>query len=617
MIKSIITEYGLPWAFNRTLYSVKLKMLKVSPLLENIFEKKVKIQCLDLIEIEPYRIESFLLELPNRDKEEIIQIANHAIEGRIKGFSSVELDYGNPINWHINPITGVEVDKNTKWYKISDFDSIRGDIKVVWEASRFTHFYYFARAYMITKDIKYYKAFSNQIDDWMSNNPYSYGANYKCGQEATLRMINAIITYSIFKFYGLTNDQDVLNLKKLIEGSYKKVLSNFFYAHKCIRNNHTLSEITGLIIGAWCSGDQKRLKKAYELMDKEIKRQFKSDGGYIQNSVNYQRFALQLMELILRIDKVTNYHISEYSKQLVLKAAHQLYQIQDETGDVPNRGPNDGALIFPVTSCDYRDFRPVINSINYLINNSKLYEAGVYDEEILWFSDNSLKEIKTIKMERRSSSFYASGLFTIRHKDGFLMTILRDIDTRPGQMDQLHIDLWHKNLNILCDTGSYSYASDLGKSLALTGAHNTVQVDEKEQMNKKGPFLVYDWSKSKNVKHTDKTFCGTMISKNGYEHTRSIKLDENSYEIVDIVSGKGSNCYLRFHTPCQINRADKYVELLNEAKVVAVLKTDGDIEIKKSYRSLYYLNKEEISEIVVSKKIMQNMCSFKTSIHLK
>lgn len=617
MIKSIITEYGLPWLLNRSLYSIKLKMLKASPLLENLFEKNIKIQRLDLIELEPHRIEGFLLQLPNREKEEIIQIADHAIEGRIKGFSSIELDYGTPINWHINPITGVEADKRTKWYKIPDFDSIRGDIKAVWEVSRFTHFFYFVRAYMITKDVKYYKAFSNQINDWLSKNSYSYGVNYKCGQEATLRMINALMAYSIFKFYGLTNDQDILNLKNLVEGSYKKVLSNFFYAHKCIRNNHTLSEITGLIIGAWCSSDQQRLKKAYKLMDEEIKQQFFLDGGYIQNSVNYQRLALQLMEFVLKISKVTNCHISEESKQLILKSAHQLYQLQDETGDVSNRGANDGALIFPVTSCDYRDFRPVINSINYLINKSRLYDSGNYDEEILWFTDNSLEDIKVSKMSRESSAFYSSGIFTLRHKHGFLLTILRDIKTRPGQMDQLHVDIWHKNLNILCDAGSYSYASDLGKSLALTGAHNTVQVDEHEQMNRTGPFLVFDWSKSKEVRHSDKNFSGTIISKNGYEHTRSIKLNNNRYEIEDIVYGSGSVCRLRFHTPCQVNMSKNGLELFNKGEVIAILVYDGEIEIQKSYRSLYYLKKEETTEIVISKKMIQNKCIFKTSICLR
>src|SRR5699024_2758800 len=134
---------------------------------------------------------------------------------------------------------------------IPDFDQERGDIKVIWEASRFTHFFYFIRAYMITKDRKYFDAFSNQLKDWLQENSYSYGANYKCGQEATLRMINVLIAYSAFKSYGLTTSKDDKNVQYLVEVSYKKVLSNFFYAHKCIKNNHTLSEMTGLIIGAW------------------------------------------------------------------------------------------------------------------------------------------------------------------------------------------------------------------------------------------------------------------------------------------------------------------------------------------------------------------------------
>src|SRR5699024_7472580 len=142
---------------------------------------------------------------------------------------------------------------------------------------------------------------SNQLSDWLKENKYSYGVNYKCGQEATLRMINALIIYSVFKSYNLTSIEDEENIKNLIEGSYKKVLSNFFYAHKCIKNNHTLSEITGLIVGSWCSGDDKLLDKAYKLLNNEIKNQFLQDGGYVQFSFNYQRFALQIMEFIFII----------------------------------------------------------------------------------------------------------------------------------------------------------------------------------------------------------------------------------------------------------------------------------------------------------------------------
>ena len=125
-------------------------------------------------------------------------------------------------------MTGVESKRNVKWYRIPDFNTKIGDIKVIWEASRFTHFIYFCRAYLITGKLKYYEAFSSQLKDWLEDNPYSYGVNYKCGQEATLRMINVLITYAVFSTYGLITEDDKVNIIKLVEGSYKKFYQTSF-----------------------------------------------------------------------------------------------------------------------------------------------------------------------------------------------------------------------------------------------------------------------------------------------------------------------------------------------------------------------------------------------------
>lgn len=606
MYKSLLTEYGIPWVFNRSLYSAKLKMMRAIPKTENLFEKKVNIKRVDIFQVDVNKIEGFLSEISDGDKSEIIQIADKAEKGMIKSFSSIELNYGNPINWHINPITNIEVDKNIKWYKIPDFDPVRGDIKAVWEASRFTHFFYFVRAYMLTKDVKYYKAFSTQIDDWLNNNPYSYGANYKCGQEATLRMINALIAHSVFKVYGLTSREDETNLRELVKGSYKKVLSNFFYAHKCIKNNHTLSEITGLIIGAWCSEHETAIRKAYKLMNKEINNQFMKDGGYIQYSFNYQRFALQIMEFVLKISETTGIELSDQSKELIEKSALLMYQLQDETGDVPNYGSNDGALIFPVTTCNYRDFRPVLNTIFALLKGKRLYEKGNYDEEILWFSDIDLKAIPSENIHRQSIDYINSGFYSLRHNDGHLMIVLQSFKTRPAQMDQMHIDLWHAGVNVLCDSGTYSYASDLGKQMTLTAAHNTVKPDEKEQMQKHGPFLLYDWTSVKDVEFSDSHFKGTMISKNGYTHTRGINKNPDGYTIEDQILGD-VECYkVLFHTPCVIERNENGLDLFFNSRLVAKIITDNEIQIYESFQSLYYLKKEKISQISISNETKSN-----------
>ena len=606
MYKSILTEYGIPWVINRSLYSAKLKMMRAIPKTENLFEKKVKIKRINIFQVDCNKIERFLNEITDGDKKEIIQTADKAMDGKIKAFSSIELNYGNPINWSLNPITNVEVDNNKKWYEIPDFDPARGDIKAVWEISRFTHFFYFVRAYMITKDIKYYKAFSTQIDEWIKQNPYSYGPNYKCGQEATLRMINALIAYSVFKNYRVTTKDDEVNLKKLVEDSYKKVLSNFFYAHKCIKNNHTLSEIAGLIIGAWCSEDGTGLKRAYQLMDKEIENQFMKDGGYIQYSFNYQRFALQIMEFVLKTSKITGVELSEQSKVLIEKSALLMYQLQDETGDVPNYGSNDGALIFPVTTCDYRDFRPVLNTIYALLKGNRLYGQGNYDEEILWFSDLNLKAISYADIQRQSIGHRDSGFYSLRHNGGHLMIVLQDFKTRPAQMDQMHIDLWHKGVNVLCDSGTYSYASDLGKQMSLTAAHNTVEIKGKEQMKKHGPFLIYDWTSAKNVEFRENYFKGTMMSKNGYSHTRVINKDCNRYIIEDQVIGNVENYRILFHTPCEIRRIGYGLDLFYDNRLVVKIITDRDIHIDECYRSLFYLKKEKIYQISILNKAKNN-----------
>jgi hypothetical protein len=427
-------------------------------------------------------------------------------------------------------------------------------------------------------------------------------------------MTNTLIAFTVFEKFGFVTEKDKKNVIKMIEVCYKKVLSNFFYAHRCMKNNHTFSEILGLIIGAWCCGDEVGVKKANELLDVEIRNQFKSDGGFTQYSFNYHRFTLQIIECVYKISEKTGVKITEIER--LKNSALLLYQVQNDDGDVPNYGSNDGALIFPVTSCGYRDFRPVINTIYALIEGKRLYENGKYDEELLWFGSNEKLSYENIN--QRASIFSDSGYYILRHDQGFLMTSLQNFKSRPAHMDQLHIDLWHKGINVLCDSGTYSYASELGKNLSSTIGHNTVKVDGVEQMNKVGAFLVTNWTKRKDVEYTEERFKGTMISSNGYKHTRSIEKTQKGYSISDDVFVFGDVEYgeFIFHTPCEVRIIETGVELYEKGRIICTIKTDKDVEVKRSYRSLYYLKKEEVNCIHVKCSMPKGKCSMQFDIEL-
>ena len=600
MIKSILTEYGLSWVFNRALYAIKLKMLRVFPFTEFLFERKVKIIRLDIFTPNIKNLEVFLNKFSSEEKFNIISIADKAIVGKIKGFSSIDMDYGQPINWHLNPITGKTIDNNKKWFNIPDFDPVIGDIKGVWEISRFTHLYYLVRAYIITKNIKYYRSFSSQINEWVKKNEYSFGPNFKCGQEATLRMINVLITYESFKHYGLTSETDKENVKKIVQTSYKKVRSNFFYAHKCIRNNHTLSEITGLIIGAWCSNKNQELKKAYRLLNKEIDYQFFDDGGYIQYSFNYQRFAFQIIEFALSISDKTGYQIISQNKDKLKKSVLQLYQLQDESGLLPNYGSNDGALVFPVNNLDYLNYKPILNSLYALLTNNLLYECGKHDEELIWFKGTNVDSLPIKSIKRLTNKFPDAGLYLMRNNNSHMMIVLQNFRSRPAQMDQLHVDLWYKGINILCDSGTFSYASDFGKSLSLTSAHNTVKINSVEQMKKFSHFMLYDWPRALDIKFNENRFEGKMKSKSGYSHKRIIDYINGEYIITDSVESK-ENYTINFHTICDIKQHDHTLDLFYHNKRVAQILTSDVVEIKKCSISRYYLKEEKISCLSIKK----------------
>ena len=616
MIKAILNEYGIRWAFSRGIYSSKIRLLRAFPYFEKIFEKKVSAPIrLDVFQLDIGELRFFLNQLPKNSKDRLIQNADDACHGRIMGFSSLKLDYGEPIDWQLNPITGCRCSEKVKWYDIADFDQERGDIKAIWEASRFLHFITFARAYLVTDNDKYYKVFSNQLKDWIKKNPYSYGANFKCGQECAIRMINAILAYTVFEKCHLATKADKKNVERIVLLSYKKILSNFFYAYRCIKNNHTISELVGMAIASWICGEGEVTKYSFDKLNEVIDAQFTDDGGYIQYSFNYERLALQDIEVILGVEQTLGYSITKSNKKKLLKAVYLMYQCQDESGDMPNYGANDGAVIFPVTSCGYRDFRPIIQTVYCQLTGKKAYPKGLYDEELLWFGNIKTNERDLGKLRRRSSRFHRAGLYTLRNSRSWMMIVLNEYHSRPAHMDQLHLDLWISGINVLCDGGTYSYASEQGKELLDNGSHNTVKYGQASQMNRYGSFMIYGWTKRKNVQFDGFTFSGEYISANGYGHRRKVLSTETGYLIQDYVKGKtGDKFVVCFHTPCDIEEIGKELVLSYKGKKMCSIIIETNYLIKSSVRSLYYMKMENTNCIALIGLIHDGCGNIKTII---
>src|SRR5699024_10020358 len=136
------------------------------------------------------------------------------------------------------PFTNKYAPKEKHWLDISDLSNDFGDIKFIYELSRFGFIYKLVRAFVLTRDDRYVKKFWELIDDWIESNPLEYGVNYKCGQEISIRLMAWVFGLFAFKEHAETTPKRVTTILKSIYQQVDHVDKHFDFALKSIRNNH-------------------------------------------------------------------------------------------------------------------------------------------------------------------------------------------------------------------------------------------------------------------------------------------------------------------------------------------------------------------------------------------
>jgi len=263
------------------------------------------------------------------------------------------------------------------------------------------------------------------------------------------------------------------------------------YARLAVYNNHLLSEALALFaVGALLpdigvARGWRDLGRA--ILDEESLQQFYPDGAYIQQSHNYQRIALyDLLWACLFArsmgDRPSSPWLEAIDRSITFLVAHQ----NPEDGRLPNYGSNDGGMPGIFSTCDFADFRPVLQTANVLVNDKRLYEPGPWDEMVAWFLGPAALDTPLAPPRRRSVSFTHTGYHVLRGRDQRSFATFRcgTLLDRFSQIDMLHLDVWWRGQNVLVDAGSYLYNDrpEWHQHFMRTGCHNTLTIDGLDQM---------------------------------------------------------------------------------------------------------------------------------------
>lgn len=423
----------------------------------------------------------------------VLAEADRLLQGQADFFSVHRYAVGSPPDWLMNPALGARHPQATAhWSEISDFDPAAGDIKLVWEMSRFDWAPTFARAWRVTGDSRYLAALATWIEDWWQKNPPNTGPNWKCGQETSIRLINTLLALRV-------SGAKAQGLQPFVEAHCRRIAATTSYAI-AQDNNHGSSEAAALFIGGlWLfahggASGRPWAANGRALLENRVARLVATDGSFSQHSLTYHRLLLDTLSVaeIFRRERGE----APFSAVLVRRAAAAARwlaaMIDPASGDGPNLGANDGAHPYRLDSCCYRDFRPSAQLSSILFAGQPALAPGPYDEPAAWLG----VEIGAAEPQSaRYASFNEGGYAVLRDGVGATVVVRAPIARfRPAHADALHVDLWWKGVNLLRDGGSYSY-SDRGAMDALAGVagHNTVQFDGHDQMPRLGRFLYAAW----------------------------------------------------------------------------------------------------------------------------
>ncbi len=490
--------------------------------------------------------------------EKVTDVLTKAMEGEHFFFSHWYGSLGWPPDYNRDPVNSVSWPTGVHWMDWKASQVPPSDIKLVWEASRFSLGYYFARAYLRSGDEKWAAALWTMLDAWIEQNPPELSVAWRCGQEMAFRLMAMLYSATATLTSEAATNERLNALTRLTWQTARHISININQA-RMQGNNHALSEAlalwtTGLLFPEFPESD-KWLAYGRKALTDEASWQIYDDGSYVQNSVTYHRVMMDDLLWSIRLGEINDNPLPDRIYDRFARATNWLIEMTDpDTGLAPNYGANDGALVLPLSCCDYRDFRPVLQAANYVLHRKRCLEAGPWDEKMLLLCGAESLQGETAKPDRLAS-FAAEdgGYYILRGENSWAMTRCHSYRHRPCQADMLHVDLWIAGQNILRDAGSYSYncPEPWRSYFNSTAAHNTVQIDGQNQMIKGPQFLWFNWTTASHERSCsiDDGRAGCFVGKHeGYSrlpgspaHKRSIYRIDNLYVIIDEILGVGEH----------------------------------------------------------------------------
>jgi uncharacterized heparinase superfamily protein len=467
----------------------------------------------------------------------MIERADRAINGSFDLLGLSDVNFGNPIDWRLEPVSG----KRTKldhWSKIDYLNpEVAGDKKVTWELNRHAHFVTFGQAYWMTGDEKYAAGFVSQATAWMNANPVGRGINWTSSLELAFRSISWLWALQMFAGSRELTPAFTLRLFKYLIAHGRHIES--YLSHYFSPNTHLTGEALALFYIGTALGELKRAaiwrNMGFKILLEQLPTQVLGDGVYFEQTTYYHRYTVDFYLHLLILSLASNLELPEQVDAKLVKMLDHLMWITRPDATTSLIGDDDGGRLIKLGERGLDDFRDTLGIGAALFGRKDWkFVAGDATPEMLWLLGpdgiRSYDEMRSEPPRQLSRAFDVSGYYVLR--DGWSKdSSYAVVDCGPhgalacghAHSDALAFEYAALGKTWLVDPGTYSYTGDAKSrdTFRGTGAHNTVIVDDQPQSIPGGSF---SWDKIARASMSD------FIAGDGFDYFEG---SHNGYERLD------------------------------------------------------------------------------------
>ncbi len=465
---------------------------------------------------------------------------------------------GREFDWHYDPPSGQSWPR-LRWHQVDIRSPQRlGDVKFVWELNRHQFWPTLGRAYALTGDARYVRAWVRQFDAWCEQNPPEVGVNWWSNLEHALRLVSWWTTVKLMADSDALPSDRLVRLVGLTVAKCRHIVADLDYSIVNMANNHVIGDAMGLAVVAMALPDLRESPAwrdlAVDLLWRSAREQIHPDGSSFECAVSYHRFVLHFYLLTLIMADLNGVDVPTDIRKRVEGLAEFVQAAIRPDGTVPQFGDWDSGLGYRLNEAPVGDFRPVLSTAAVLFGRGDFAaSAGRLDQETIWLlgpeAARTFDALADAAEPPRGPVVFPTGGYFFARGDDEHLFIQNSRFTSHTHADLLSLT-WHLHGRaVLVDSGTYTYNGDWAWRtwFRQSAAHNTVTVDHRGQALAHRAFrwLGKPTARNRAVAY-DGPFCFDG-QHDGYRdvgltHRRVlIQLDQAVWLCVDLLDGRGNH----------------------------------------------------------------------------